>query len=69
MCDAKMLEDYDSPRQREKTLNRHMRKINFLKKEWERRSNGNYVLKYKKHLIFMITDRFRKIVLEKSYCK
>ncbi|MBP2657697.1 MAG: hypothetical protein H6Q69_729 [Firmicutes bacterium] len=34
ICAAKMEEDYDSTRTKKILKNRHMRKMNFLKKEW-----------------------------------
>ena len=44
----KMENDYLAPRTRESIFrNRHNRKINFLKREWQIRGNGNLVLKYK----------------------
>lgn len=68
ICAAKMEDDYDSPRQRERNLkNRHMRKMNFLKKEWEHRSNGNYVLKYKGKYITIMHSKYNKNYLGVAY--
>ncbi len=47
-CACKMTEDYETPQENERRLrNRSARQRNFLKQEWFRNSNGNWVLRYK----------------------
>lgn len=60
-CAEKMEEDYDSPRRRESKLrNRQLRKVNFLKQQWVRSRNGNFVLKYNGHLITIMKSKFNE---------
>lgn len=61
VCAQKMENDYYAPRDRENTLrNRHNRKMNFLKHEWQLRSNGNLVLKYKGRYITIMPSKYNK---------
>lgn len=61
MCAEKMESDYAAPREREKYLkNRHNRKMNFLKREWEGRANGNMVLKYKGKYITIMPSKYNR---------
>jgi hypothetical protein len=58
-CAEKMEDEYVSPQKREKDLkNRHKRKMNFLKRSWECRSNGNIVLKYKGKYITIMNSNY-----------
>ena len=48
VCAGKMTDDYITHKESEKRLqNRYKRKMNFLRKEWIRNQNGNWVLNYK----------------------
>jgi hypothetical protein len=59
ICAGKMENDYMAPRKRENDLrNRHKRMMNFLRREWEYRSNGNMVLKYKGQYITIMPSKF-----------
>ncbi|MPM14065.1 hypothetical protein SDC9_60425 [bioreactor metagenome] len=59
ICAENMENDYVAPRGRENDLiNRHNRKMNFLKREWQPRTNGNLVLKYKGSYITIMRSKF-----------
>lgn len=61
VCAEKMENDYSAPRDRENSLrNRHNRKMNFLKREWDFRANGNFVLKYKGRYITIMQSKYNK---------
>ena len=47
-CAAKMEGDYTNPKQRDIECQKlSARRSNFLKREWVRKTNGNYTLRYK----------------------
>jgi hypothetical protein len=61
VCAGKMENDYAVPWQRERELlNRHNRKMTFLKREWQYRQNGNYVLKFKGECLTIIPSKYNK---------
>lgn len=61
ICAEKMENDYIVPKERERELiNRHNRKINFLKKEWKFNKNNNLVLKYKGKYITIMKSKYHK---------
>ncbi|MEF9893763.1 MAG: hypothetical protein RR738_10565 [Anaerorhabdus sp.] len=61
VCAEKMENDYFAPRDRENALkNRHSRKINFLKRDWQYRANGNLVLKYKGRYITIMQSKYNQ---------
>lgn len=58
-CAECMEADYINPKSRENILrNKHLRRKNFLKKEWRRKPNGNFVLKYKGHIVTIMPSNF-----------
>lgn len=62
ICAEKMENHYTRPRERERNLiNRHKRKMNFLKREWECRANGNLVLKYKGEYITIMHSKYNRL--------
>jgi hypothetical protein len=61
VCAENMENDYTTPGQRERDLlNRYNRKITFLKREWQRRQNGNYVLRFKGEYLTIMPNKFNK---------
>lgn len=61
VCAEKMENDYFAPRDRENALkNRHSRKMNFLKRDWQYRTNGNLVLKYKGRYITIMQSKYNQ---------
>ena len=68
ICAQKMENDYTAPRERENDLrNRHNRKINFLKREWQSRANGNLVLKYKGRYITIMQSKYNQLEYGVAY--
>ncbi|MCG9969898.1 hypothetical protein L9W92_18025 [Pelotomaculum terephthalicicum JT] len=61
VCAENMERDYAAPGQRERELlNRHNRKMTFLKREWQQRQNGNFVLKFKGEYLTITPSKFNK---------
>ncbi|MEQ8236259.1 MAG: hypothetical protein ABRQ23_05745 [Syntrophomonadaceae bacterium] len=61
VCAENMENDYATPGRRERELlNRHNRKMTFLKREWQHRQNGNYVLKFKGEYLTIMPSKFNK---------
>jgi hypothetical protein len=59
VCASKMEDDYKNPEQRDdECKNRAARRSNFLKRDWNRRSNGNYTLRYKGDNITIVKSKF-----------
>ena len=70
ICAEKMENEYTAPREREKNLkNRHKRKMNFLKRDWECRSNGNIVLKYKGNYITIMHSKYNQSYYGVAYAR
>jgi hypothetical protein len=58
-CAEHMEEDYVNPKIRDNRLrNRSSRKNTFMKKEWYKRSNGNYTLKFKDYTLTIMPSKF-----------
>jgi hypothetical protein len=61
VCAGNMENDYAAPWQRERELlNRHNRKMAFLKREWQYCQNGNYVLKFKGEYLTIMPSKYNK---------
>ena len=61
VCAENMENDYNAPGKRERDLlNRYNRKMTFLKKEWQHRQNGNYVLKFKGKYLTIMPSTYNK---------
>lgn len=59
VCAEKMTNDYVNPERRENEVrNRANWKYNFMKQEWYRKANGNYVLNYKGQFITVVSSRY-----------
>ena len=53
------MENEYAPKMRETELrNRHNRKMNFLRRVWQERANGNLVLKYKGDYITIMRSKY-----------
>lgn len=69
VCAENMESDYAAPGRRERELlNRHNRKMTFLKQEWQHRQNGNYVLKFKGEYLTIIPSNYNKNYYGVIYC-
>lgn len=68
VCAEKMENDYSTPRERENAMkNRHYRKMNFLKRDWQSRANGYLVLKYKGKYITIMRSKFNQTEFGVAY--
>jgi len=58
-CASKMEDDYVNPVQRDNECkNRATRRSNFLKRDWNERSNGNYTLRYKGDNLTIVKSKY-----------
>lgn len=54
-----MTDDYINPQKTERELKKRLnRKKNFMRKEWQKRSEGKYVLRYKGETITIMKSKF-----------
>lgn len=59
ICAEHMTDDYINPQKKERELkNRLNRKKNFMRKEWQERSEGKYLLRYKGEIIMIMKSKF-----------
>ena len=58
-CASKMEDDYTNSRQRDdECKKRAARRSNFLNRDWNRRTNGNYTLRYKGDNITIVKNKY-----------
>lgn len=59
VCAERMTDDYINPQKTERELkNRLNRKKNFMRREWQERNQGKYVLRYKGENITIMKSKF-----------
>lgn len=59
VCAERMTDDYINPQKTERELkNRLNRKKNYMRKEWQERNQGKYVLRYKGENITIMKSKF-----------